>query len=123
MFKRQNSDKPRVSLVKRVISLPRVQQWISSTERILRPYTQRFKYGMNITNASAKDTWKEMGKFFSAAHAKASLESNLSSAKEVNEEVIMSRLRSIDTQRIKSIFKRKPFQFEKPEEDQTEKED
>lgn len=128
MNQQEVSAKP--SLLTRMCSNPRVQRCMNKSKRVMGSVAEKYNHGVSVSKDNAKDTLKEMAKFFSATEAKAALGYTKNLAKETHEELVGSKVRllsnsvqSIFQSQILSMWNRNYFAIDNSAEDDTEEQD
>lgn len=113
----------RFGFLPRINLLHKAKMWFGAAQTRFMPYRLRFQHGMAVTKTSARLTCIEMKKFFSAAEAKAAFQFSLMNAKELNDEVVMSRLRAINTDKLQSLCSHKLSFLRRSKKEGTKEED
>lgn len=115
------------TIMQRINSNPLVRKVTLRSQRVFNNICEKHAYGVSLTKANAKDTMKEMGKFFSITEAKAALEYSKELAKETHEELVGQKVKLLsDTigtvflSQTRSIFDRNYYNIDNSADNESE---
>ena len=130
MSQTNKSDCQKFGVLQRITSIPRVQRFMTRSKSFMGNILEKHNQGLLITKRNISNTMNEMGKFFSATEAKAVFDHSSNLFKEVNEELVASRIRLMSSTirtvfeaQTRSILNRNNFSIENTPDDETEEQD
>lgn len=97
MSAEHQEENTRKSLFSRFCSLPRVQNVVNKSNRAMGNVLEKYNHGLAVSKTNAKDTLKEMGKFFSVAEAQAAINYTRELARDSHKELVDDKVRLLSS--------------------------
>jgi len=115
------------SMLERLCSLPRVQNVVHKSNQVMSNVKEKYNYGVTVSKDNAKDTLKEMGKFFSITEAKAAINYNMELAKDAQKELVGDKvmlvknsIMTVFESQTRSMFNRNYFNIDSSADNESE---